>query len=157
MREAIDGWELFDLAELNLRVPLPAVRVTSTGVLLLNPQAWDLLAESGSGSGSKVYLLFAPERREVGLMLADPFGVGSNVFDLEPNAAPEWPRRVRAARFVEHYRMAEGIWRAAREMTSGLVRFWAGQAVLQPAGVPVGRPPVGRESYEPLARADRVL
>lgn len=141
--ETVGDFEVFDLAQTDLPPPRPAVRVTSTGVLLLNRPAWELLGRSGSGS--KVYLLFRPEEREAGLLMADPWASGSNVFDLDPNRGLDWPRRVNAPRFVENYQISEGIWEAKREMTSGMLTFWVGAAVPQPAGVPTAR----RWSYRP--------
>lgn len=132
------GFEVFDLAEVDLPPQVPGVRLTSTGVLLLNRRAWELLAESGAGS--RVLLLFHPEKREAGLQMAWSAGTPTSVFDLEPNRSPDWPRRLRAAEFVAHHRVCEGIFRASLEMTSRMLTFWVGQAVQQPAGVPVGRP-----------------
>lgn len=120
------NFEVFDLAAAPPRPPGPLVQVTEQG-LLLNRPAWDLLGSGAPpGWAGRVRLLFDRDVRMAAMQPAVASASGSAVFQLEVLRGIDWPRMVRAAQFVEHYRIALGEFAARQELQSRTLTFEVG-------------------------------
>lgn len=135
------GFEVFDPAPAG-PPEAPLVRVTDGG-LLLNQAVWDLLrgcAPPGWLVG-RVYLLFDRETREVALQPAAHAGGPGAVFTAVPTRGISPAYLLRAALFVQRYRIAAGDYAASPGLSKRMVTCEVGPE--RTGAAPVDREPDG--------------
>lgn len=105
-------FEVFDRNMVEQGLPAGPLTQVKAGRLLFNADVWaflDLHARDGH-----VALLFDRALRVAAVKPADSLLEGSpgTLWRAEVMRSLEWPRRVRAPQFVEHYQVAEGVFPA---------------------------------------------
>lgn len=136
------GFEVFDPAPAG-PPQAPLVRVTDGG-LLLNQAVWDLLRGCAPPDWliGRVYLLFDRETREVGLQPA-AHAAGPAVFTAVPTRGIPSAYLLRAALFVQRYRIAAGEYAAGLGLSKQMVTCEVGPALRRDQAATVDREPDG--------------
>ncbi len=134
------SWELFDPAVADPPPPPmgPVVRVSQSGRLLFNRQAWALLAGPLCGR-REVALVFDQDARVAGVWPALRHEApASAMLTVDTMRSQEWPHSVQAVLFVDHHQVGLGEYPARLLMDRQVLTFEVGAPRRRPVGVPPG-------------------